>query len=58
MDRQQTATDMAVASFFVDLAATHSISKALADLYEAGVEDGRESVVDDPQAHNLVGLPC
>lgn len=53
MDKQ--ATDMAVAAFFVDLATTHSISKALADLYLAGVEAGQEAAVADPQGHGLVG---
>ena len=58
MDIEKSATDVAVAAFCMALQAGVSISKALADLYEAGREDGREAVLDDPQAHGLVGLPA
>ena len=57
MDRE-TATQLAIAAFFLSLKAGIGISQALADLYEAGREDGREAVLDDPQAHGLVGLPA
>lgn len=58
MDDENSAARMAVAAFFMALSKGVSISKALADLYEAGREDGREAVLDDPQGHNLVRLPC
>lgn len=57
MDRDE-ATQVAVAAFFMALQKGVGISKALADLYEAGVEAGQSAVVDDPQAYGLVGLPC
>ena len=57
MDRDEAAR-LAIAAFFMALQAGVGISKALADLYEAGREDGREAVLDDPQGHNLVRLPC
>lgn len=57
MDRDE-ATQLAIAAFFMALQKGVGISKALSDLYEAGREDGREAVLDDPQGHNLVRLPC
>ena len=57
MDRDE-ATRMAVGAFFMALQKGQSLTQALADLYEAGVEAGQSAVVDDPQAHGLVGLPC
>ena len=55
MDIENSAARMAVAAFFMALSKGVSISKALADLYEAGREDGREAVLDDPQSYELVG---
>ena len=55
MDRDEAAR-VAVAAFFMALAKGVSISKALADLYEAGREDGREAVLDDPQSYEMVGI--
>lgn len=58
MDDENSAARMAIAAFFMALQKGVGISKALSDLYEAGREDGREAVLDDPQGHNLVRLPC
>jgi len=55
---RQDSTQLAVAAFFMAIQKGIGISTALADLYEAGVEAGQSAVVDDPQAHGLVGLPC
>lgn len=57
MDRDE-ATQVAVAAFFMALKAGVGLHTALVDLYQAGVEDGKVAVVDDPQAYGLVGLPC
>ena len=57
MDRDE-ATQLAVAAALMAIAKGINPGKVMADLYEAGVEDGKAGVMDDPQAYGLVGLPC
>ena len=57
MDRQDAA-QLAVAAALMAIAKGINPGKVMADLYEAGVEDGKEAVLDDPQGYGLVGLPC
>ena len=45
---------MEVAVALLAMAAGLPAGKALEDMYELG----QQSVVDDPQAHGLVGSPC
>lgn len=54
----ESAARMAIAAFFMALKAGVGIHKALADLYEAGVDAGAQGILADPGAHGLVGLPA